>query len=162
MNGMLTVVRNDEDRKTQLTFKGIIDEESNFSETFSGLKPQVLIDLAGVKLINSLGVRAWIQNISQIPEDSELLFERCSIRIVEQINIVAGFLGRGKLLSFYAPYYCSKCRSPHDVLLKVEDVPESAPMHAMPQQCPTCGTQMEFDDIEEEYFSFLERYKRPS
>ncbi len=71
-------------------------------------------------------------------------------------EFVANFLGHGKVTSFYAPYFCPKCKKEANVLLSVEAMARASSAKAPTEKCPTCKGAMEFDDIEEEYFSFLE------
>ena len=159
MNRKLKIGRREEGNCTWLTLKGIIDENSDFKEAFSDLKENVVIDLEGIDLINSCGVREWVQAMQKLPLNSKILFVRCSPRIVEQINYVANFLGRGSVDSFYVPYFCSKCKKETNVLLTVKEMEKSRPIKAPPEKCLICKGSLEFDDIEEEYFSFLEESK---
>jgi len=151
----LVVERKDEGNHTLITLKGTIDEEADFREVFSNLKPNVIVNLEEIRMINSCGVREWINTVTKIPTTSAIRFDRCAPRIVEQINYVANFLGSGEVTSFYAPYFCVKCKAEVNVLLNVKDLIKNKPVRAPEQRCPTCKGPLEFDDIEEEYFSFL-------
>ncbi len=152
----LTIERKDDGNHSLVSMKGIIDEEADFEEAFSSLKSNVILNLEGIELINSCGVREWIHAIKKIPTGIKIQFDRCAPRIVEQINYVANFLGPGKVTSLYAPYFCPKCKIEVNVLLDVKNLLKSKPVSAPPQKCPNCKGPLEFDDIEEEYFSFLE------
>lgn len=151
----LTVDRRDEEKHTFLAFKGIIDEEANFKDAFTGLKPNVIINLEGIQMINSCGVREWIHGMEEIPASAKVELDKCATRIVEQFNYVVNFRGSGEVTSFFAPYFCPKCKAEETILLTVKDLGTKRPVKAPPQKCPTCKGPMEFDDIEEEYFSFL-------
>jgi len=153
----LTIERKDEGNHTVLSLKGIIDEEADFSEAFSNLKPNAIVNLEGISLINSCGVREWIHTVKKIPEGVKVQYDRCAPRIIEQVNYVANFLGAGAVTSFFAPYFCPKCKSEANVLLAVKDLIKVKPVRAPAQKCPTCKGTMEFDDIEEEYFAFLDQ-----
>lgn len=155
MSAKLLINREDKDGSSQITIGGVIDEQSDFKDLFSGLKDSVTIDMNTVEMINSCGVREWLQAIKEIPKATEVHYENCPPRIVEQINYISNFLGHGDILSFYAPYYCPKEKKDVNVLLtpadiKINDMPE-----APKQKCPDCKTPLEFEDVEEEYFSFL-------
>lgn len=151
----LKIERKDEGNHSFLSLKGIIDEDADFKEGFSDLKNNVIINLEGIQMINSCGVREWIKNISKLPSAFKVQFDKCAPRIVEQINYVSNFLGSGLVSSFYAPYYCPKCKHEVNVLLTSKDLPKSSPLEAPAQKCPSCKGNLEFDDVEEEYFSFL-------
>lgn len=155
MAAKLTIERQDESDRSRLTLKGIIDEQADFKKAFSDLKPLIFIDLAGIDLINSCGVREWVQAVQRFPKNATVQYENCAPRIVEQINYVANFLGPGVVHSFFAPYFCPKCKKETTKLLTVKDLAKLNPLKAPTEKCPTCKGAMEFDDVEEEYFSFL-------
>lgn len=152
MSNKLKIDRQDEPGLSRLTFKGIIDEDADFDVAFEDLKPHIVLNFEGIDLINSCGVREWVHAVKAFPKGAKIVFEKCAPRIVEQANYVANFLGGGKITSFYAPYYCAKCKKEVNILLDA-----SASLSKAPQQkCPSCKSAMDFDDIEEEYFAFLE------
>ncbi|HEX5033010.1 MAG TPA: hypothetical protein VFW62_00900 [bacterium] len=157
MSQKLNIERRDESNTSFLTVQGVIDEDADFKAAFSGLKPKVSIDLEGVSFINSCGVREWVRAVQEFLKQAELQLLRCAPRIVEQANYVANFTGPGKIVSFLAPYYCPKCQKERTALLQSADFKSGAPSQAPSQKCPTCGSKMDFDDLEEEYFSFLDR-----
>jgi anti-anti-sigma regulatory factor len=157
MSQKLSIEKQEDSNATYLTIKGVIDEDADFKGAFSGLKPKVTIDLEGISFINSCGVREWVRAIQELPKGAEVQLLKCAPRIVEQTNYVANFTGAGKIVSFFAPYYCPKCQKERTALLQAADFKSGAPDHAPAQKCPNCGTKMDFDDIEEEYFSFLDR-----
>ena len=136
--------------------KGIIDEEAKFDGIFANLKPALRVNLEAIDLINSCGVREWIHAIQAIPKSTVIVYEKVAPRMIEQANYVANFLGAGKVESFFAPYYCPKCKTEVNVLLMTNKMMDALPAKAPAEKCPTCKTAMEFDDSEEEYFSFLE------
>lgn len=152
----LHIDKSTEDGATKITLRGIIDEESDFNELFQDVKSKVVIDFEGITLINSCGVREWIHALQTLRPATELILEKCSPRIVEQVNYVSNFVGPGKVVSFYAPYFCSKCKEERDVLVHTSELKGAKAMHAPAQKCPQCKSAMEFDDLEEEYFAFLE------
>ncbi len=159
MNRKLKIERRDEGNRTFLALSGIIDENSDFKEAFLNLPENVVIDLEGIDLINSCGVREWMNAVQKWPSDSKIRIVKCSPRIVEQINYVTNFLGRGSIESFYAPYFCPKCKKESNLLLTVEDMRTSGSRLPPAEKCPVCKGPLEFDDIEEEYFSFLDESK---
>ncbi len=156
MDRKLTIDRKDENQRTVLTFKGVIDEFANLKSVFANLKNPVILNLEGIELINSSGVREWVNSISKMPQGTGIVMEKCSPRIVEQINYVQSFLGRGQVKSFFAPYFCPKCKTDANVLLDAEAMKKTSLTKAPPQKCPKCKGLMEFDDVAEEYFAFLQ------
>jgi len=151
----LTIERKDEGKRTLLSIKGIIDEDADLKNVFATLKSPVFLDLEGVEMINSAGVRAWVNAIAKLPTDTPFTLEKCSPRIVEQLNYVASFIGHGIVKSFFAPYFCPKCKAERTILLEASTLPRKNGRHAPSQKCTKCNGSLEFDDVEEEYFAFL-------
>jgi hypothetical protein len=73
--------------------------------------------------------------------------------VVDQINMVAGFAGRGRVVSFYAPMLCESCNHEEDHLFYVSDL-RKHDGRLPPLPCPHCGTTMQVDDLEEQYLLF--------
>lgn len=157
MSQKLNIERRDEPNASFLAVKGVIDEDADFRAAFAGLKPKVTIDLEGISFINSCGVREWVKAVQEFPKQADIQLLRCAPRIVEQANYVANFTGQGKIVSFFAPYFCPKCQKERTALLQTADFKSGAPSQAPTHKCETCGSKMDFDDLEEEYFSFLDR-----
>lgn len=139
------------DRQTRLS--GVIDEHADltFLGRLSG--PQVTMNLRGIRRINSYGVRAWLEQIRKVPAGVAIEFVEVPPQIVDQINMVHGFIGGGRISSFYVPYTCEKCEAYEERLVqtdqcrKQEDLPKA--------QCAACGAIMEVDDVEEQYLQIL-------
>ncbi len=149
-------VENESDpTKTVLRLKGVIDEDADLQSTFSKLKGQTVLDLEGIEMINSAGVRAWTNAVAKLSSQIQILLEKCSPRIVEQLNYVSSFLGRCRVVSFFAPYFCPKCKTEAIQLLQVEEVRKKNIPKPPHQKCPRCKSPMEFDDVAVEYFAFL-------
>lgn len=141
--------------KTFLRLKGIIDEDADLLSTFSKLRGPTILDLEGIEMINSAGVRAWTNAVAKVSSQAQLLLEKCSPRIVEQLNYVSTFLGPCRVISFYAPYFCSKCKKEAALLLNTEEVRKKDVPKPPHQKCSQCKGMMEFDDVPAEYFAFL-------
>src|ERR1700679_1102075 len=88
-----------------LTLKGAIDEDANFSQgPVTG--SAVIVDLGAVTAINSVGIREWIKWTKTLPAGCKLTVRNCPKIIVDQINMVLGFLPAGsRVESFFVPYY---------------------------------------------------------
>lgn len=132
---------------------GVIDEHPDLS-FLSKLTGRVHVSLKGVRRINSFGVRSWIDAIRKVPESTHLEFIECPPPVIDQINMVAGFLGKGKVVSFYAPMTCEKCDVESNQLFQVAEVKRNGAK--LPEvKCPKCGSKMEVDDLEDQYLLFV-------
>lgn len=138
--------------KVEAVFVGQIDEDADFSPLNGKTSSAMVFDLEGVDLINSCGIRDWIEFQKSLPQDMKIVYRKCPQVIVEQLNIVKGFVRENsEIESFYAPYYNEDKDEEVKILLKPSQVVEG--------KAPTLkdddGNELEFDEIEAQYFSFL-------
>lgn len=133
---------------------GIIDENADLAPlTALGARP-IEVSMRAVRRINSFGVRAWIDAVRKLPATVPLTFVQCPPPVVDQCNMVAGFLGHGVLASFFAPMVCAECDEQIDQLFQTAACRDNGgKLPATP--CPRCGRPMEVDDLEEQYLLFV-------
>jgi len=142
----------------ELALSGSIDETASLpaliSRAHSG---RLVIDLAGVSFINSLGVRDWIR-MQQAAQQAKVAVElrRVSEPLVHQLNMIVATRGDAHVSSFYAPYACDACGREDSLLVDAVAYGDRlARLDPPPQTCSECGAQMAFNDFPERYFSFL-------
>ena len=142
---------------------GILDEESDLDSLDLGKHKVVVFDLAGIKMINSLGVRNWIIWSRNALRERIVTFRNCPRVIVDQINMVAQFLPEGsRVESFFTPYQCDNCEESIATLfqqgrefsLRTSDAPPKIALPHAPN-CPNCTSPMTLDVIEAKYFRFI-------
>lgn len=146
---------------------GAINENIDFTQV-DVKSPKVLyLDLKDVKSLNSMGLRNWVLWVKEIKRTTQIVFRNCPHCVVDQMNILSGFLPMGAVVeSFYVPYTCLSCSFEHkhlavrgkDYMEGTVDTKEGA---ALPQsrQCPECKEKMEIDVVAAKYFHFL-KYRR--
>lgn len=137
-------------------FSGQIDEDTTFGDLKLD-KPKVIFDFEKVSLINSCGIREWIKWIRSAETTSQLVYRKCPKVIVDQINMVSGFLPEnGTVESFYVPYYCEETGNEKMVLFKSGSEFNGSEVNA-PEDIKDdeTGDEMEMDVIEAKYFKFL-------
>lgn len=138
----------------EVTIAGVIDENADLSPLVRLGQRPIRIHLRGVRRINSFGVRAWMDAIRRVPITTKLSFVHCPPPVVDQCNMVSGFLGHGKLESFYAPMTCAECDEQIDQLFETAACrANGGKLPVTP--CPRCGRPMEVDDLEEQYLLFV-------
>lgn len=138
----------------QVVIAGIIDENADLAPLAAlGARP-IQVSMRGVRRINSFGVRAWIDAVRRIPHTTRLDFVQCPPPVVDQCNMVAGFLGHGVLSSFFAPMVCSECDEQLDQLFQTSACRDNGGKLPV-TLCPRCGRPMEVDDLEEQYLLFV-------
>ena len=130
---------------------GRITEETPLAPLADAISAsQVVLDLAAVERINSLGCREWLLLMQTLENRGiELALERCSVAFVQQLAMILGFAGNGVVRSVYAPYCCAGCGHEELILLSLDS--ELGPSTFQTQTCRPCGGTLEFDDLPENY-----------
>ena len=137
----------------RIRLRGEIDESSDLRPIF-GLPGFIWLDMSGIKGINSVGIRAWLEAFRAADEPPRIFFECCSPAVVSQINMIPAFAETGQLLSLYVPYFCPSCGEEFSDLLAVDQVADGA---APSRFCGGCGGDLEFDGLPAQYFAFTGR-----
>jgi len=147
-----------ETRGDVLVLSGAIDETSGLLDLIGRASDgNLVLDLAAVSFINSLGVRDWIRmQAAATKAGISVELRRVSEPVVHQLNMIIATRGTGSVVSFYAPYACDACGREESLLVDaVANHDALTRMDAPPMPCPECGAQMAFNDFPERYFSFL-------
>ena len=141
-----------------VTLGGHIDEDATFgSVTLEGASKLVL-DLEGITAINSCGIREWIKWMRTLPSAAEIVYRKCPKVIVDQINMVSGFLPEGgKVESFYVPYYSEATGNEKMVLFCEGSEFKGNEIYPPEETKDEKGELMEMDVIEAKYFKFLKK-----
>ncbi len=151
-----SVSKTQEGGNVVLEVTGNIDEDSNFQPPDVGGAASVILDLDKVTAINSVGIREWIKWVKTMPAAAKLSVRRCPKIIVDQINMVAGFLPPGTTVeSFYVPYYADGSGEEKMVLFNNGTEFKNGEIFAPAEVKDGSGEAMEMDVIEAKYFKFL-------
>ena len=126
---------------------------------------EVVVDLKEVTFINSIGVKSWVMWAMKIPLRCPVSFFNCPYVIINQFNMVVGFMpANGKVKSFFAPYHCEHCNFEKFELFTdgIEyfnnpDPGQVAISYPAEKPCPKCGKAMEADFFKEKLFKFLQK-----
>jgi hypothetical protein len=136
---------------------GSIEESVNFDQLLGPPPPEMEVNCKEIPRINSVGVKAWIKYFQACQaKGTKLRFKECSIAIVEQINLISNFTCGGTVVSLFVPFSCSTCKSELVGLFKSEDLKKMG-LNIPDLKCTKCNGKAIFDDIPEEFFSFLSR-----
>jgi DNA-directed RNA polymerase subunit RPC12/RpoP len=135
---------------------GRLTELFRGAEVALRLEGKVVLDLGEVERITSFGVREWLRMIDDSAGRlSELYLSRCTEAVVNQLRMIRRLSGKGQVVSFYAPYKCSKCGSQFEALLEGGRHGEQVKQGVAPvESCPRCGADGALDDDPRAYFSF--------
>ncbi len=133
---------------------GQINEDSDLSALENITAKTLILDLKEVSLINSCGIREWVEFQNQHFDFEQVIYENCPQVIIEQMNIVAGFIHKnGKIKSFYAPYFNEFTDEEVKILLTPQEVVDGK----APVKKDAEDRELEFDEIEAQYFNFLNK-----
>lgn len=143
--------------KLTVRIAGTIDEDVDFSQFNLAGHQSIDIELNGLKSINSCGIREWIKWMGTAA-GSKISFSNCPKVIVDQINMVDGFLpSNGSVASFYVPYYNDDSGSEKKLLfrygIEFTETGVTPPDSVKDED----GNEMEMDVIESKYFKFLKK-----
>jgi DNA-directed RNA polymerase subunit RPC12/RpoP len=154
---MVNVVKEQKGEVLSVRISGSVEENVNFDKLIGPAAPVMRVGCKEIPRINSVGVKAWIKYFTAaVQKGSKVVFAECSTAIVEQINLISNFTCGGSVESIYVPFSCSKCRNELIGLFRVEDL-KKLNLKLPELKCTKCGSKAVFDDIEEEYFGFINR-----
>ena len=163
MSGFKVTAKIDDNMKTRLQIDGAMDEHSDYSSIETQFTDEVVFDFDNVEHINSTGIKHWVQWISKVSTDNpnlKFFFVNCPKPIVDQINMVDGFLPQQSVVkSFKVPYFCEVCDKDmtctfvlgREYQMDGDKVKLSIP----PNTCDRADCEMEPDVVEQKYFKFL-------
>lgn len=155
--GKLDVKMNKDGAKLVVEMQGVIDEDVDFSQIKITDAPTVELRMGALKSINSCGIREWIKWMGTAG-NAQIVYTECPKVIVDQINMVEGFLpANGQVNSFYVPYYNDDAGSEKNVLFsrgqEFDDTQVKPPQSVKDED----GNEMEMDVIEAKYFKFIQK-----
>jgi hypothetical protein len=141
------------------TVEGVLDQLSPpvLDQLATSLPKQgpIVLELGGLKRINSLGVRAWCDFMKKLA-GRQVTFRRCSPAFVDQLNSVSEFRADARVESFIAPYVCESSGNVYyEELIIGKDIRKGDFEGLMSRRCKECPEPLVFDDLPERYLNFL-------
>jgi len=142
------------DGEVVVTFEGEVTENVDFESLPHRSSEQLVLDLSGVRRLNSQGVHGFLQFLRELSEDGLITAERCSPAIIMQLNMLPSMAGLVTVRSLYVPMECDRCNLEREVLLEIPRGQRTVP--ALPTtRCSKCGDAMTLAEVPERYFAFL-------
>ncbi|RYZ90989.1 MAG: hypothetical protein EOP04_02065 [Proteobacteria bacterium] len=139
---------------TTITLRGTIDQNFNWNNFQSKVKPQVVVDLKDVDQINSSGVRAWIKTFDLAFQNHPVEFRHVSTTVIDNVNIFPALIKGAKLKSFNMQYFC-ECGFRGTVLFTIERARQLQNEKSNFELPCECGQTMEPDVGLDNYLKFL-------
>jgi ActR/RegA family two-component response regulator len=140
--------------RIRVILRGDFTEATRFDALLPAMVGRVAFDTAQVTYMNSLGVRAWCEFLRQARIQG-YEFHACSVPFILQASMVRDVIGRGTVTSFFAPFHCIGCDHQEERLVQTAAI-LAANLAPPSFKCPSCGGALEFDDLPERYFAFLQ------
>ena len=134
--------------------EGVFDEHAKVEQIAQEISmPRFSFDLGGIRRMNSLGIRRWIQLLGLL-KGRQILLRRCPPAVVDQLNAIKGFAAGAAVDSVLLPYTCDHCSTTtyHELqLARMQSLSQVAEV----ANCSKCGGEASFDDILERYLAFV-------
>ena len=145
------------DDQYDVVIAGVIDEDVDFMLYSLSGAATVKINLDGIQRINSCGIREWIKWVATA-QNSKIIYNNCPRFIIDQINMVQGFLPtNAHVESFYVPYYCEVTDAEENKLVNF-GIDFTQNKINIPEKIKDKNDNiMEIDVIESKYFKFLKK-----
>lgn len=155
--GKLEVKMNKAGDQLSIHMNGIIDEDVDFTQFNLSGNQKIQLDLSGIRSINSCGIREWIKWIGTA-SGAAIVYDQCPKVIVDQINMVDGFLpSNAKVNSFFVPYYNDESGSEKNILFRYGTEYKEGSVQPPGEVKDDQGQAMEMDVIESKYFKFIKK-----
>ncbi|MGE3388345.1 MAG: hypothetical protein AB7K41_16590 [Bdellovibrionales bacterium] len=166
-NKAFQVVKTGDNAEATFTLSGPIIEISLFPIQEAEGVEHLILDLKEVTLINSGGIRLWLQWMTGI----KLLSPTVIITVVnapkimiDQMNYFRDFIPAPYVVkSLFVPYFCESCNLSHEELLlrneHFSELMDTADLKLPEVTCPNCKQPMEMDIFPEQYFKFLKNIR---
>jgi hypothetical protein len=131
---------------TFLAMHGILDENFEGQRVVSQVRTKKLVvSLREVRRFASWGMAEWM-NFLRATSEHDLYLVECSTYAINQMNLVTGLLGHGKLVSFYMPYRCGSCGEEFEIMMLVpRDRGALRELADTDRACATCGGSARVD-----------------
>lgn len=137
-----------------------VDQAVIFPEMadFEGVE-QLVIDFGSVQLINSLGVKEFLNFLKFLHEipNIHIFYEDCTPLVVKQMSMLPEFVHGVVIRSVRGPLYCENCDLEAEISIIIGDktLAEIEPL-TQGNVCKECEGELEFDEPIRSYFFFLE------
>jgi hypothetical protein len=138
-------------------YAGPINEstEVHLTPLLKSVGARCILNFRQVASVNSCGVRSWINFMRELEKTREVVFEECVPEIVTQMNMIPSFKGKAKIKSVYGSFACGSCGANAMVLFEDgKNLPKGDSIELAPVKCPKCASEMEMEELEDEFFAF--------
>lgn len=147
---------------TAVRLDGVIDEHNELAEMLEpiGQGDKLLVDLGGIKRLNSVGVRDWVNWLRALrPRFKQIVLFDCPPPVMSEVNFVKNFAEGAFIATFAVPLFCPSCNKEESRILetqalRVDGQGGRVRLPGFACEKPVCANAI--DDDEESYFAFLD------
>jgi hypothetical protein len=115
--------------------------------------PEAILDTAGVRRVNSMGVRELVELLEVAGGKARLVLERCSPAVVNQLNMLPELTYRAVVRSVLVPMECPRCFGEQEHLVDLANL-------SLLCHCDACGAEMDLAEPRDRYFAFHDDDRR--
>jgi hypothetical protein len=159
----IPMVQKREGKTLMVELIGYIGENSPLFDLSLFKIEKLVIDLGKVSYINSVGIKNWILWSRKIPKECQLTLFRVPPSIVNQINVVAGFLPTHAVVeSILVPYYCDTCSKEDTIVYEkgkhytlTNGEVKGTVVHPKDIKCGKSECTYTIDILQSKYFKFI-------
>lgn len=152
---MLIVKRDNAANPVKIALSGVVDETTDFLSSIGKQSNSFDVYCREVTRINSVGIKLWREYFGKLrTSNTTLRFFELSPPLVATVNYISDFISNKEIHSVLAPFHCSNCNHTSLKLFTTDELKSSSA--DLPKiQCDKCKGPAEFDEIPDEFFSFL-------
>jgi len=144
---------------TVIRLDGVIDEHNELSALLDpvGSGGTLLIDLGGIKRLNSVGVRDWVNWLRALrPRWKQLVLFDCPPPVMNEVNFIKNFAEGAHITTFAVPLFCPLCNKEESRIFATAGLRVNGRVKLPNFACGKPACENAIDDDEESYFGFLE------
>lgn len=136
---------------------GAVDEIFNKNVVPVDFKTSSVVDLSKLTLINSTGIREWINWISQFG-NTGLAFTNCPKIFIDQVNMINGLITENSIIeSFQVPYFNESANDEY-IFLAIQGQHYTKSKTEIPESININGKEYELDVMPAKYFKFINKF----
>lgn len=140
---------------TVVHLRGRLNEGFDGRAVGEQLDGPVVLDLDGVERITSFGIRSWLEML-KVSCAKPLYIARMPTTFLNQVGMVRGLLGKGKVVSFYLPFLCPEDQAEFRVLVEGKAAKRMLDFGDLPKAaCPRDSTHKPNFDEDFDLFDVL-------
>ena len=153
---MVEVERHSDSAGLIVVVRGEIDGEVALASVIGNLPLEARIDTEGIGRMNSQGLRQWISYFQRHSEaGGRITYLHCSPAFTNHVSMIVSYCRGSQVESVIGPFFCPSCGTRLEKLIQTSSGLSSLKEQLKAQKCPKCGQEAQFDEVPQEYFSFL-------